>query len=1246
MAIRQIFFIGFFTCAPLPVIGQNLDAGDIINLGNQLLRGVQQPQATSPQQTPATPQVRIETQGAPTYDAGQIYETQSILSRLGYDPGPADGLMGPSTERAIRKFQVDRGLAQDGQPSTALLVQLNAVSGTQTQLSTFNQGVPQPSFDCNRAGNPVEFAICGSVILADKDRQLLGAYKQALAETGDQEQLRLQQRAWLHQRDRCGGSEACIADAMDTRIAELQRVVTSAGAPATHAQTSAPPTAVQTAPMVVQGASAPVASPSVRQDSILVHADGGLMVPGPMFKPGTPEFQQYRAFVRYLLHAASGAFPDEMVPAENPSLLAEMARDYLPLADVRPYLCTSDEMNSRAPDCMSFGDASGIYSMGGGQLDPPGDAPREAAFLWWRGANEFERRRNIAEFIAENGLRDRIIATAPETPVRLVYSVQSVVDSYDFEASAFPVLPIGGARTLTPPGSKSAVIDLADIGRPIPVPPAAAENLLGELQRNNSGAPVIYIGVAIDLTPDPPRGRQPQWTAQTIFAGYFIDAELNRPLETAVALSGGARSPASQPPSNDAATGNVVSGSAMREFQLKLEDGRIVIDFSGYREPTATAREGVLKIVASAARDIVNSFEEGANKINIPLLNAILNDETKVRFFDDRNRLVGKDEFAVQRNRETFRNEIEPRLIAAAPRLPIPMRLYLNATLGEYDFDRQGFPVGTFADMNSLGIGYSFDLMQPALDLAPAFLPMRPDAAERLVSIQPYGPRLRIDFEVVATSLQGSQFVTTVRPVATALVTGETGDTVHFQETYVDGNASDNGAFAQAALKFLGPERAGVRVPEQPTGYPIRGIAPGMPLEEALEVLSHSFSIDEVSLSDGFLRAEHGVCQYAGVESREIESELGTICLVARVADDRISRVMLRQIVTTGLVSEFLGTWRESFGAADSRGDGAAPQDAIGREFLGWGAELDAPRTALGRAEVAMVSHEAELDITYLSPRASVVVARSDFATVSQGAAMAAAAPESAPTPVPEPLSNVEKENLSILGIRLGASRDAALEMLAKSDEIVYQVGFTASKPDAIDENADAIALANGDWFVLHYDTNTEPRKVIGVVRRIRVDSNVPMGAVREAMTSAYGAPTWEEASGGSWTEWHWRTDGSDAPCSLIDWRDGTMFAGAQTGERGDIKRVPMAQGRNGSNNRSFIQVADLVTFIDAVLTNSGSNQAALSTCPTALDATFMESTTGEHTILMRLVDPMAFDAASIAASATQPAASFNIQLK
>ena len=49
-----------------------------------------------------------------------VADTQESLAQLGYDPGPADGLMGPRTEAAIREYQVDHGLLVNGRPSSEL----------------------------------------------------------------------------------------------------------------------------------------------------------------------------------------------------------------------------------------------------------------------------------------------------------------------------------------------------------------------------------------------------------------------------------------------------------------------------------------------------------------------------------------------------------------------------------------------------------------------------------------------------------------------------------------------------------------------------------------------------------------------------------------------------------------------------------------------------------------------------------------------------------------------------------------------------------------------------------------------------------------------------------------------------------------------------------------------------------------------------------------------------------------------
>ncbi len=51
-------------------------------------------------------------------------QVQQLLAKLGYDPGPADGMPGARTRDAIRKFEADRGLPVGGAVSPELLAAL------------------------------------------------------------------------------------------------------------------------------------------------------------------------------------------------------------------------------------------------------------------------------------------------------------------------------------------------------------------------------------------------------------------------------------------------------------------------------------------------------------------------------------------------------------------------------------------------------------------------------------------------------------------------------------------------------------------------------------------------------------------------------------------------------------------------------------------------------------------------------------------------------------------------------------------------------------------------------------------------------------------------------------------------------------------------------------------------------------------------------------------------------------------
>lgn len=52
--------------------------------------------------------------GVDGVDIGTTRGLQTALSRLGYDPGPADGIPGPKTMAALAAFQAGRGLQVDG----------------------------------------------------------------------------------------------------------------------------------------------------------------------------------------------------------------------------------------------------------------------------------------------------------------------------------------------------------------------------------------------------------------------------------------------------------------------------------------------------------------------------------------------------------------------------------------------------------------------------------------------------------------------------------------------------------------------------------------------------------------------------------------------------------------------------------------------------------------------------------------------------------------------------------------------------------------------------------------------------------------------------------------------------------------------------------------------------------------------------------------------------------------------------
>jgi peptidoglycan hydrolase-like protein with peptidoglycan-binding domain len=57
-----------------------------------------------------------------------IGSVQGTLAKLGYKPGPINGRLGPSTSRAIRKFEADQGLPASGRISGPLISRLARIA--------------------------------------------------------------------------------------------------------------------------------------------------------------------------------------------------------------------------------------------------------------------------------------------------------------------------------------------------------------------------------------------------------------------------------------------------------------------------------------------------------------------------------------------------------------------------------------------------------------------------------------------------------------------------------------------------------------------------------------------------------------------------------------------------------------------------------------------------------------------------------------------------------------------------------------------------------------------------------------------------------------------------------------------------------------------------------------------------------------------------------------------------------------
>ncbi len=94
------------------------------------------PAAASPAPQPAVAPAVPPPDKEQGLDERAVAAAQRALTQLGYAAGTADGVIGPSTRRAIMAFQKDHGLAEDGRLSLALAAMLNTLAAQSPKINT------------------------------------------------------------------------------------------------------------------------------------------------------------------------------------------------------------------------------------------------------------------------------------------------------------------------------------------------------------------------------------------------------------------------------------------------------------------------------------------------------------------------------------------------------------------------------------------------------------------------------------------------------------------------------------------------------------------------------------------------------------------------------------------------------------------------------------------------------------------------------------------------------------------------------------------------------------------------------------------------------------------------------------------------------------------------------------------------------------------------------------------------------
>ena len=101
----------------------------------------QRTQSSEPQNTqaPSDQQAQMSQGQGAQQDQETVKQAQEKLSSLGHDAGPADGIVGPKTQAAVKEFQQSKGLQASGRLDNQTLAALQSGEGASSPRSSSGQ---------------------------------------------------------------------------------------------------------------------------------------------------------------------------------------------------------------------------------------------------------------------------------------------------------------------------------------------------------------------------------------------------------------------------------------------------------------------------------------------------------------------------------------------------------------------------------------------------------------------------------------------------------------------------------------------------------------------------------------------------------------------------------------------------------------------------------------------------------------------------------------------------------------------------------------------------------------------------------------------------------------------------------------------------------------------------------------------------------------------------------------------------